>query len=187
MKVILNDLVPQLGDAGDTVDVSAGYARNYLVPKKLAFEATPGNIKLYENNLKQRARKISKLILVAQEQKTRIEGAGDLIFSRKAGEDGKLFGSVTSSDIEEILKEKGIEIDRRKITMDRQIKNLGEVDISIKVHAKVTATLKIVVQPETDQVDVEESAPQTDEVAVEENMAEAEAGEETPEPDQPES
>ncbi|HEB71878.1 MAG TPA: 50S ribosomal protein L9 [Nitrospirae bacterium] len=186
MKVILNDLTPQLGDAGDTVDVSAGYARNYLLPKKLAFEATPANIKLYENNLKQRARKISKLIMAAQEQKARIEGAGDLIFFRKAGEDGKLFGSVTSSDIEEILKEKGIEVDKRKITMDRQIKNLGEMDVTIKIHAKVTATLKIVVQPEADQADVEESAPQTDEVASEESVEEAEPGEETPEPDQPE-
>jgi len=187
MKLILNDLVPQLGDAGDMVDVSAGYARNYLVPKKLAFEATPANIKLYENNLKQRARKISKLIQAAEGQKIKIEGAGNLIFSRKAGDDGKLFGSVTSSDIEEALKEKGIEIDRRKITMDRQIKNLGEVDVKIKIHAKVTAVLKIVVQPEVEQSASEEDVAETEQAPLEENVSEAEPGEETPEPDLPES
>ncbi len=149
MKVILNEFVPQLGEAGDTVDVSPGYARNYLVPQKLAFEATPANIKTYENNLKQRARKISKLIKDAEEQKAKLEAAGQLVFVRKAGEDGKLFGSVTSSDIVEALKEKGFEVDRRKIALDHPIKTVGEVEARIKIHSKVTAAIKIMTQAET--------------------------------------
>lgn len=187
MKVILNDFVPRLGDAGDAVEVSAGYARNYLMPKKLAFEATPSNVKLYENNLKQRARKISKFIQVAEGHKTNIEGAGELVFFRKAGEDGKLFGSVTSSDIEEALKEKGIEIDRRKITMAHQIKSLGEVEVTVKVHAKVSASIKIVVQPEIVEAPEDEEA---DEIASgDETQAtdEAEVTEEIPDTEQPES
>ena len=148
MKVMLNEYVQNLGDPGDLVEVAAGYARNYLVPQKLAFEATAANIKTHENNLKQRARKIAKFLKAAEEKKTRLEGAGDLVFVRKAGDEGKLFGSVTNADIEAALIEKGFEVEKKKISLDKPIKHLGEAVAKIRIHATVTAQVKVVVQPE---------------------------------------
>ncbi len=151
MKIILNEYVQFLGEAGDTVDVKPGYARNYLLPKKLGFEATPQNIKTYENNLRQRARKIAKIIKAAEEQKARLEAAGDLVFTRKSGDDGKLFGSVTGADIHKALEEKGFDIDKRKIGLEHPVKQLGATEVAIKVHSKIEARVNVVVKPEVEE------------------------------------
>ncbi|MGK7344526.1 MAG: 50S ribosomal protein L9 [Candidatus Nitrospinota bacterium M3_3B_026] len=148
MKVILNDFVPSLGAPGDEVDVAPGYARNYLIPRKLGFEATEGNRRTYENNLKQRARKLARILSEAEAQKARLEKMDPLVFTRKAGEEGKLFGSVTNSDIEKELSERGFEIDRKKIDLVQPIKNIGEMDVTIKIHSQVSAAVKVIVQSE---------------------------------------
>lgn len=160
MKVILNDYVPSLGGPGEEVDVAPGYARNYLIPKKLGFEATEANRKTYENNLKQRARKIAKILNEAEAQKASLEGQPELVFTRKAGEEGKLFGSVTSADIQEALKERGFDIDKKRIDLTQPIKSIGETDVTIRLHTKVTGTVKVVVQAE---IVKEEKAEETGE------------------------
>jgi len=148
MKVILNEYVPNLGEAGEKVSVAPGYARNFLLPRKLAFEATGANVKTYENNLAQRARKLSKMFKEAEAQKALLEGVGVLEFIRKSGESGKLFGSVTTSDIGEALAAKGFDIDKRKIALANPIKTLGEASAYIKLHPKVTAEVKLSVKQE---------------------------------------
>ncbi len=168
MKVILSDYVPQLGEPGDAVEVAAGYARNYLVPRKLAFPATAENIKTYENNLKQRARKIAKMMESAQASKATLEAVGELEFIRKAGEEGKLFGSVTNADIEEALKEKGFEVEKKKIALSQPVKKVGQFEAQVKIHPQVTAVLNLVVKPEA-APEIEEGT--TEEVATEEVSA----------------
>jgi len=172
MKIILTDFVEHLGDPGDEVNVAQGYARNFLIPNKLAFEATPSAVKDYQNNLRQRARKLAKLVTEAEALKTSLEAAGDLIFTRRAGPDGKLFGSVTGADVEEALRAKGFSLDKRKIQLGQPVKSLGESNVTVKLHAKVSAALKVVVQPE-----VEETAP---EAAPGEQAAPSAAPDETP-------
>jgi len=161
MKIILNEYVRFLGEAGDTVDVKPGYARNYLLPKKLAFEATPQNVKTYENNLRQRARKIAKIIKAAEAQKASLEAAGDLVFTRKSGDDGKLFGSVTGGDIHKALEEKGFEIDKRRIRLEHPIKQLGAAEVAIKIHLKVEAHVNVIVKPEVAEEPAVEPNPDT--------------------------
>lgn len=148
MKVILNDFIQHLGSQGDEVDVAPGYARNYLIPKKLAFEASDANRKTYENNLKQRARKIAKFIKEANEQKIKLEALDPLEFIRKTGEDGKLFGSVTSGDIEKAFDEHGFKIDKKRIGLARPIKSLGASEVKITIHSSVTGIVKLIVKPE---------------------------------------
>jgi len=162
MKVILNDFVRNLGDSGDAVEVADGYARNYLIPKKLAFEANKANIKTYENNLKQKARKLARLQKEAEAQKESLEGVGVLEFIRKAGESGKLFGSVTTADICAVLEEKGYEIDKRKMVQDNPIKSLGQSEVKIKLHPQVTAVIKVEVKAElVEEPPAEEEAGET--------------------------
>ena len=142
MEVILIQDVPSLGDAGDTTNVAPGYARNYLIPKKLALPATAGNIRQWEDmkNTRMKAKERDKL--VAEALKERIETLS-ITIAKTAGEEDKLFGSVTSSDIAHALEEKDIDIDRRKIVLSENIKRLGDYTISIKLMTEVTAELKL--------------------------------------------
>ena len=148
MKVILNEFVHNLGEAGDMVNVAPGYARNFLIPRKMAFLANRENQKTFENNMKQRARKLAKMRDEAEALKTRLEEAGAMEFVRKSGEQGKLFGSVTTADICDALASKGFEIDKRKIALASPIKSVGETQAFIKLHPKVTATVKLNVKGE---------------------------------------
>lgn len=148
MKVILTDFVQSLGSPGDEVDVAPGYARNYLIPKNFGFEATVGNCKTYDNNLKQRARKIAKIIKGAEAQKNQVDALGTFVFTRKAGEDGKLFGSVTSADIEKMLAGHGFNISKRQIDLRQPIKTISETDVLVKIHTDVTATVRVVIEAE---------------------------------------
>jgi len=130
--------------------VSKGYARNYLIPKDIALEAIPQNIKLLETMKK----KIEVRRLKAKEQAEKVkQGIEEMVitFSQKVGEEDKLFGSVTTMDIALQLEKQGITIDRRKIILEKPIKSLGEFEIPVRIYPDVTGLLKVVVQPEKKQ------------------------------------
>ena len=142
MKVILKENIDTLGRIGDIVKVAPGYARNYLLPKGYAVEATEKNAKALEHVKRQLAYKKDKVTEAAKLLLTKLEGLNvELI--HQAGVEGKLFGSVTNMEIAAFLKEKGIEIDRKKIVLTEPIKQVGEYTISVKIHPEVTASLKV--------------------------------------------
>lgn len=150
MEIILRQDVDELGLEGDIVNVAKGYARNYLIPKDMALEAVPQNIKLLETLKK----KIEVRRLKAKEQAEKVkQGIEEMVitFSQKVGEEDKLFGSVTTMDIASQLEKQGITIDRRKIVLEKPIKSLGEFEIPIRIYPDVTGLLKVVVQPEKEQ------------------------------------
>ena len=169
MDVILTENVKGLGTIGEVVKVKPGYGRNYLVPQGLAVVANESNLKELEHHKRQLARKAEKLSQEAADIKARIE-AVECSFVHKASEEGKLFGSVTTSDIADALAEKDIEIDRRKILLDQPIKSLGEHDVEIKVNAGVNATIKVTVRNEDG--DIVAMAAKVDEAAAEETAEE---------------
>lgn len=145
--VILRENVDGLGTIGDIVNVKAGYARNYLVPQGLAHLAHARNIKELEHQKRLLARKLEKVTNDANALKARIEKV-TCNFIQRAGEEGKLFGSVTSMDMEAKLTTAGIAIDRKKIQLAEPIKTLGEHLVTIKLDAGISAELKVVVEPE---------------------------------------
>lgn len=146
-NVILRENVDGLGIIGDVVSVKAGYARNYLVPKGLASVADQRNVKELEHQKRQLARKLEKVTKDAEAIKARVEKV-TCEFTQRASEEGKLFGSVTSMDLEGKLAEAGVEIDRKKIQLSEPIKSLGEHTVPVKLDAGVVAELKVVVNAE---------------------------------------
>ena len=142
MNVILTENVKGLGNMGEVVKVKPGYARNFLLPNKLAVEASSRNLNELEHHRRQLTRKAEKLSQEAAAIKGRIE-ALECVIAHRAGEEGKLFGSVTSMEIEAELAAKGVAVDRRKIQLEQPIKTLGEHEVEIKLNAGVTATLKV--------------------------------------------
>ncbi len=144
MKVILNENIETLGHIGDIVKVAPGYARNYLLPKKLATIATDGNAKALEHAKRQMAYKKNKALESAKKLGEKLE-ALSIVLTHKAGEEGKLFGAVTNMDIATFLKTNGFDIDRKIINLTEAIKHTGEYSVALKIHPEVTATLKIVV------------------------------------------
>jgi large subunit ribosomal protein L9 len=146
MKVILIETVPSLGKAGDIVTVTPGYGRNFLIPKSVALEATPANIHLLERQKQLFLQKAGQEKYKAQELAARIE-ALSCALPRPVGENDKLFGSVTTLDLQKVLVDKGFSIDRRKIHLPTPIKSLGTFTIPVKLHPEVTAQLKVEVVP----------------------------------------
>jgi large subunit ribosomal protein L9 len=144
MKVILKQNVPSLGKAGDLIKVHDGYARNLLIPKGLAIEANEKNIKTLDHDKKNILQKTQKQHKTAEDLAIALSNI-TLTMSRKVGDQDKIFGSVTTKDIESALKEKGYEIDRKMIVHDEQIKSLGEFKIKIKLLHGVDAELKLIV------------------------------------------
>ena len=144
MKVILNENIDTLGHIGDIVKVAPGYARNYLLPKKLAVLATEGNAKALEHTKRQMAYKKNKALEAARNIGTKLE-ALSIVLAHRAGEEGKLFGAVTNMEIAAYLKANGFDIDRKSIVLTDAIKNIGEYSVALKLHPEVTATLKITV------------------------------------------
>jgi large subunit ribosomal protein L9 len=142
MKIILLDDVNKVGRRGDVRDVSDGYARNFLIPKKLALSATQGNLKNLEHIKKQQEAKADRVKTDAEAVRARIEA---LTFEdrRQASEEGKLFGSVTSQHLADFLTQKGIHTERRRIHLDEPIKTLGETTVEIRLHPDVSAQLKV--------------------------------------------
>lgn len=147
MKVILTQDMDSLGLAGEIVEVARGYARNYLIPQKIALEATEDNIKRTETQRKNIEIKRIKLKEDAQKIKERLSEVM-ISIAQKVGEEDKLYGSVTSMNIADELEKQGITIDRRKIILDKPIKSLGEFSVPIKLHPHVTASIKVTVVPE---------------------------------------
>ena len=144
MKVILKENVASLGKIGDMIKVSEGYARNYLIPKGLAIEASKKNIKVMEHDKKIIDKKAAKQKQTAEELRDKLESLTCTI-TRKEGEQGKLFGSVTTKDIEKSLAEQGVAVDRKSINLDEPLKSIGEFSVIVKIYPGVNATLKVVV------------------------------------------
>ncbi len=147
MKIILTRDIHDLGLEGDILEVANGYARNYLLPKGFALEATSQNMKLLETRRKKIEAKRLRAKEEAERLREKMEALG-LCFTHKAGEGGRLYGSVTAIDIAQELEKQGIVVDRRKIVLDKPIKELGEFEVKVKVYPEVTATLKIKVEAE---------------------------------------
>ena len=146
MKIILRQDVDELGLEGDIIHVANGYGRNYLIPKGIAFEATPQNRKTLELQRKKIEVRRVKAREEAEKLKKRVEEIV-ITLSQKAGEEGKLYGSVTSMDIASDLEKKGIVIDRRKILLEKPIKSLGEFEVPVKIYPEITALIRVVVEP----------------------------------------
>ena len=147
MKVILREDVKNLGDMGEVVNVSDGYARNFLLPKKFAVEANTKNLKEFEHNKKviaERASKIKESVKSAAEKLAAVS----LTIKAKTGEDDKLFGSVTNMNIADALASEGFDIDKKKIVMDEPIKRLGEYSVTIKLHPEISTQIKVQVVQE---------------------------------------
>jgi large subunit ribosomal protein L9 len=142
MKIILLDDVTKVGRRGEVRDVSDGYARNYLIPKKLALSATAGNLKNLEHIKTQQDAKASRVKADAEGRRERIEA---LVYEerRQASEEGKLFGSVTSQDIVNFLEQHRVTVERRQLRLDEPIKALGETVVAIRLHPDVTAQLRV--------------------------------------------
>lgn len=144
MKVILKENIETLGHIGDVVKVAPGYARNYLLPKGLAVEATEKNAKELEHHKRQLAYKKNKALESSRLLAAKLE-ALTISLSHKAGDEGKLYGAVTNMEIAAALKAQGFEIDRKTITLHDPIKQLGEYAVPVKIHPEVTANLKVTV------------------------------------------
>ncbi len=142
MKVILRQNYNQLGNIGDVVDVKDGFARNYLIPRSIAFRATEGNLKALEQEKKQLARKEEKVVVDAEKLAAQL-GSVSLTITMKVGEDDKLFGAVTSQMIADSLTNSGFSIDKRIIELEEPIKTLGIFEVPVKLHSKVTAKVKV--------------------------------------------
>ena len=147
IELILKEHVEHLGERGDVVKVAPGYARNYLLPRKLALAVTAGNKKQIEYEKKAAAAKAAEERAVAQALATRFAQT-EVTFTRRASDTSQLFGSVTSADIAEALAAQGFEVDRRKIQLADPIKAVGEYDVPVRLHREVTAAVKVIVAAE---------------------------------------
>jgi large subunit ribosomal protein L9 len=142
MKVILKEDVKKLGEVGSIVRVADGYGRNYLIPRNLAVEANPKNIRQFEHDKKQIMARVDEIRKSSEDLATRLSSL-NLEIEAKAGEEDKLFGSVTSMQIAEAIAEQGIEVDKRSIALEEPIKRLGDYKVSVKLSQGVTASVSV--------------------------------------------
>jgi len=147
MQIILQEDVEKLGHRGDVVTVKPGYARNFLLPNKVAIEATPGNMKALERIRGSLAKKTATEFEAAKKHAEALNGVA-VKFTRKTGENDQLFGSVTNGDIAEALKAQGFEVDKRQIVLPESLRALGEFPVTIKVFRDITAQIKVTVEKE---------------------------------------
>jgi large subunit ribosomal protein L9 len=147
MEIILTQDVPKLGYKGDTVKVRPGYARNYLIPQAMGVIATKVNAKIMEENQRQAAHKIAKVKQEAEELAAKLNDT-TIEMVAKTGTSGKIFGSITTLQVAQSLKEKGFDIDRRKISLNEEIKNVGSYQATLDLHKNVKATINLVIVPE---------------------------------------
>jgi large subunit ribosomal protein L9 len=148
IQLVLNENVSKLGRVGDLVEVAPGYARNYLLPKGMAFHATPGVLKLAEKRRAEEAKRQAELKAEAETQKAAIEKVGTIQIQQKAGEGDTLFGSVTAANVAEAVQQaSGIEVDRRNISTP-DIRKLGTYTVELKLHTEVTAKIEVEVTAE---------------------------------------
>jgi large subunit ribosomal protein L9 len=146
MKVILIDEIRGLGTRGDVVNVKDGYARNYLLPKNLAREATPGNLKSVEQERKKWALLASKEKEQAEKAASAVKGT-KIVVHKRVGDSGQLFGSVTANEIADGLTAKGFDVDKRRIELGHPIKTLGVHDVEVRLHKDVMAQIQVEVVP----------------------------------------
>ncbi len=179
MKVILNDHVEHLGERGASVDVKPGYARNYLLPKGLAYLDTPGNRRLFEQEQNRWQEMDLKRQSAAETIRDSMQGI-ELVFERRAGEKNVLFGSVTASDIGRELAEKGFEIDKRRVHLAEVIKELGTFEAVVHIHRDIDVTIPVHVIRPGGQVGDETVETASEETSAESTESPVEAGE--PEP-----
>lgn len=149
MEVILKEDVQKLGHRGDVVKVADGYGRNFLLPRKLAIEATPANRAVIEQMRAAAVRRGAKEKSDAETLAKQF-AAVHLTFLRKVGERDHLFGSVTAADIAQEMEARGFNIDRRKIQLEEPLKTLGDFDVQIKLHRDVAAPIKVTIKPDTE-------------------------------------
>ncbi len=144
VKVILRQGIEKLGVEGDVVNVRSGYARNYLLPKGFAYEATPANMRRIEDERRRMEERARRDYLEARRRAKALEGVS-LTFEMRAGEESKLFGSITSADITERLNQQGLdfEVDRRQVELEEPIKALGVFSVPIRLHAEVRPEIKV--------------------------------------------
>jgi large subunit ribosomal protein L9 len=147
MEVILKEDVPKLGSRGDVVKVAEGYGRNFLLPRKLAIEATSANKAVIDQMKAASVRRSAKEKHEAEALAKQFEGLS-VSFQRRSGENDQLFGSVTSSDIAEALEKKTFHIDRRKIQLHEPLKSVGEFDVPVRLHKDVSAHIKVLIEKE---------------------------------------
>jgi large subunit ribosomal protein L9 len=161
MEVILKTDVPKLGNAGDVIKVAEGYGRNYLLPKKLAIEATAQNKSVIQQMKTAATKRAAKEKGQAEEFAKQFDGV-TLHFTRKAGEGDHLFGSVTSADLAHELELRGLKVERRRIDLVHPIKTVGEFTVPIRLHRDVTANLKVVVNKEVEEGATQQTPAETE-------------------------
>ncbi len=149
MKLILKKAVENLGEAGEVVQVKAGYGRNYLVPQGLAYTASDANIRLLEEEQVREEERSRRDYLEARRRASQLEGVS-LMFAARAGDDGKLFGSVTAAEIVDLVNEGELdfELDKRALLLDEPLKAIGVVDVAIRLHAEVEVSIEVGVERE---------------------------------------
>ena len=147
MKLLLKEDVDGLGFCGDEVEVKDGYGRNFLIPKGKALLATPNNLKAFNHQKRIVQSKVKKVTEIAQGVADEISRV-PIQIKKKIGDGGKMFGSVTAQEISDLLKTKGVDLDRRKIQMQEPIKKAGEYTIPVRLHPKVTTEIKLTVEGE---------------------------------------
>ena len=180
MKVLLIQDVDNLGYAGDVKNVADGYGRNFLIPHRMAVLATPGALKQAETIRKAAEKHRAQQMEDAQAMANQLANL-ELVFERRAGETGKLYGSVTSTDIVEAIQARTeIDVDKRKVALPEPIRMLGQQEVSIKLMIDVTATLKVTVLPEGGVLEKEHLEEEMEETPLAETPAESEAEAETP-------
>ncbi len=181
MKVLLKEDVPKLRSVGDEVEVKDGYGRNFLIPTGKALLATPKNLKQFRHQKSIVDHKVKKLKGVARTLADRLAQLS-LSVTKKVGDQGKLFGSVTSQEIAELVSAQGVEIDRRKIQLGEPIKSLGEFSVLIKLHPEITAEIKLTVSAEetAEAPKAKEAPAEAPETAVDESVENAEEPVENP-------
>lgn len=150
MKVILTSDVEKIGSLGDVIEVKKGFARNFLMPRKLAVEVSAHNLTLMENRKKKHQKKLELEKISAIEQKQKFEGVA-IVIRKKAGENDVLFGSVTTAEIEKELAAKGLSVEKKKIHLEEPIKRLGDFTAKIKLFKDVEAVIQIAVQKEEEE------------------------------------
>jgi large subunit ribosomal protein L9 len=158
MKVILIDEIRGLGTRGDVVNVKDGYARNYLLPKMLAREATPGNLKQIETERKKWAVLSQQEKVVAEKAAESVQGVR-IVVHKRVGENGHLFGSVTAAEIADALEAKGINVDKRRIELTHPIKSAGLHDVDVRLHREVSAHIQVEVLPIGEESIIKPPAP----------------------------
>jgi large subunit ribosomal protein L9 len=187
MDVLLCEDVDNLGQRGQVVKVRAGYGRNYLLPQGLAIQASAGNKRMLDEQRSILAKREQREHLSAKSESEKLQGI-ELRFDRRVGEHGILFGSVTALDIAEALKERGLSVERRRIGLREHIKEVGDYDITIKLHRDVTPTIKVHVRKEgADEAKTEQEVTTAEAAPAADSTPPATAGAETTELASPES